>query len=253
MNTILDEIQKFIRKITRKFGVDVVRFVYTELTQNEKEIYDKISPYTMTSIERVISIFNSIDYLTKYKIPGAIVECGVWRGGSMMAAALKLIENNDTSRDLYLFDTYEGMSEPTKDDVAYSGLSATKEFLRVRTGKDSSAWCDASLEEVQKAIWSTGYPKEKIHFIKGKVEDTLEANPPKYEVALLRVDTDWYESTIKCLESMYSNISKSGVLIMDDYGFWQGAKKAADQYFSKTKDRIFLHRIDHTGRIVIKQ
>jgi hypothetical protein len=112
----------------------------------------------------------------------------------MMAAMLTLLELGDTSRHFYLFDTYEGMTPPTEKDVNYQGTSASELLGAYEKKEGPSYWCIASLEDVQRNIFSTGYPKEKIHFLKGRVEDTLPAQAPK-SIALLRLDTDWYEST----------------------------------------------------------
>lgn len=96
---------------------------------------------------------------------------------------------------------------------------------------------------------STNYPAEMLVFIKGKVEDTIPKTMPKH-IALLRLDTDWYESTKHELLHLYPLLSKSGVLIIDDYGYWAGSKKAVDEYFSKGE--MLLNRIDYTSRIAIK-
>jgi O-methyltransferase len=84
------------------------------------------------------------------------------------------------------------------------------------------------------------------------VEDTIPASVPE-QIALLRLDTDWYEST-KCeLEILFPRLVKGGVIIIDDYGCWQGARKAVDEYFNKNNIAILLNRMDDTGRIGIKQ
>ena len=184
-------------------------------------------------------------------IPGDIIECGVWRGGSMMAVALKLLNEKKSEKDLYLFDTYEGMSKPTDLDVSLEGEIANNQFEENKKSEDSSDWCLAALEEVKQNITKTGYDLEKIHFIKGKVEDTLPKYAPK-QIALLRLDTDWYESTKHELIHLFPLLVTGGVLILDDYGYWAGAKKAVDEYFSKNKIQILLNRIDQTGRIAIK-
>ena len=192
----------------------------------------------MTSEKRVNALIEAIEYLTKYQIPGAIVECGVWKGGSMMAAALAL---QDTNRELYLYDTFEGMTDPTEVDKSFDGRTAIEQFSDVR--------CYAGLEEVRTNMLSTGYPEDKIHFVIGRVEEMLQVTVPD-TIALLRLDTDWYEST-KCeLENLYPRLVKGGILIIDDYGHWQGCKKAVDEYFTIP---IVLKQIDYTGRITTKQ
>jgi O-methyltransferase len=219
-----------------------------DLTDAEKSIVSTALPFTMTSVERLVSLVNAVNYLIKNDIPGDIAECGVWRGGSMMATALALIAAGDTNRTLYLYDTFEGMAEPSKKDTDFAGKPASSLLQSYRKG--TGIWCFATLEEVQKNMYSTGYPPDKIKFIKGKVEDTLRAVRPE-KLSLLRLDTDWYESTKLELEILYPILHKSGILVIDDYGYWKGARQAVDEYFDARNIRVFLHRIDNTGRIVV--
>jgi hypothetical protein len=216
---------------------------------DEDEIADikAVRSYTMTSDERVVSLTRAVKYIVDNQIPGDIVECGVWRGGSMMAVARSLLRNGDSSRNLYLFDTYEGMSEPTKDDVAFDGSSA-QELVMSAEKHDHII---VSVGDVQRAVWSTGYPREKMHFVKGKVEDTVPGEAPA-SIALLRLDTDWYESTKHELEHLFPRLARGGVLIIDDYGHWEGARKATDQYIKEKNLTILLQRIDMTARISVK-
>jgi hypothetical protein len=168
-----------------------------------------------------------------------------------MAAALTLLQLGDTTRDIYLFDTFEGMTAPTERDLVFDGSSAKDLLAKDERNEGSGIWCVASLEDVRCNVFSTGYPKDKIHFIKGRVEDTLPAKAPQ-SIALLRLDTDWYESTQHELMHLYPRLSSHGVLIIDDYGHWQGARQAVDEYFAKQKLRPFLNRLDYTGRLMIK-
>ena len=164
-----------------------------------------------------------------------------------VAAALALLQRGDTSRDLYLFDTYEGMSAPTADDVMFDGQTAKALLdLEKPTEDHANYWCFAGLEDVKRNLYSTGYPKEKLHFIKGKVEDTLPGQAPD-QIALLRLDTDWYESTAHELKHLFPRLSQNGVLIIDDYGHWLGARKAVDEYFAQQPLRPLLQRLDYTG------
>jgi len=213
-------------------------------------IYNQCKEYTMTSIERMFSLYKTIEYIAKFKISGDIVECGVWKGGSMMLAALSLIKFNDISRKIYLYDTYEGMSEPTLHDIrTYDNCKAKNKWQQLQ--KSNLKWDYASLEEVKKNLYSTKYRKENLKFIKGKVEETIPKTIPE-KIAILRLDTDWYESTYHELSHLFPKIVKYGILILDDYGHWKGAKEATDKYFRENNIKIFLNRIDNTGRIAIK-
>ncbi|MHA1284336.1 MAG: TylF/MycF/NovP-related O-methyltransferase [Promethearchaeota archaeon] len=214
------------------------------------QIYNKCKNFTQTSIERAYSLYKAIEYIVINEIPGDIVECGVWKGGSMMLCALTLLKFNDVNRTLYLYDTYEGMPEPSEyDRRAYDDFPAKNkyDFLKKRNIK----WNYAPLNYVKKNLYSTNYPKEKIIFIKGKVEETIPEIIPK-KIALLRLDTDWYESTYHELKYLFPILSKKGVLLIDDYGHWKGAKIAVDKYFQEINISSLLIRIDKTGRITIK-
>ena len=210
-----------------------------------------IQHYTMTSPERVSALVESIQFIVQNRIPGNIVECGVWRGGSMMAVALALRKSGDALRELHLFDTFEGMPKPNEEDIDLKGNSADTFFRKRQTGPDRSDFCRATLEDVQLAMNSTGYNPALVHLVKGKVEDTIPLHAPE-SIALLRLDTDWYESTKHELEHLFPRLSKHGVLIVDDYGHWQGARKAVDEYFAKNKIPILLSRVDYTGRVAVK-
>jgi hypothetical protein len=248
--------RNLIKKIARSFGFEIVRRRIKENNFPDVPtvfvaIYKKVRPYTMTSPERIFSLCEAVTYVQKNNIEGDIVECGVWKGGSMMAVAETLLRAGDTSRDLYLFDTFEGMPPPTENDVDIAGGSA--EGLLARSDKETaeSVWCRATLDVVKQALGNTGYPSEKIHYIKGMVEQTIPDFVPD-KIALLRLDTDWYESTRHEMEHLFPRLSKGGVLIIDDYGHWQGARKAVDEYLEKNDVKILLNRIDYTGRIAVK-
>ena len=205
----------------------------------------------MTSRERIFSAIEAAKFIARNRILGDIVECGVWKGGSTMAILETLKHAGDLKRRVYLYDTFEGMSEPTEaDKTNYNAAAAT--LLNADADKEKNlVWAYSPLEEVKKNIDQTGYPAEQIQFVKGKVEDTIPGVLPG-KIALLRLDTDWYESTKHELEHLYPLLVPGGVLIIDDYGHWQGAKKAVDEYFAAYNIPILLNRIDDTGRIAIK-
>ncbi|HVE76714.1 MAG TPA: TylF/MycF/NovP-related O-methyltransferase, partial [Actinomycetota bacterium] len=190
----------------------------SDFTPRQIEIWDHVKPFTLTSPERVYVLMEAIAYLARSGIQGAIVECGVWRGGSMMAAALTL-QDLEEARDLWLFDTFEGMTPPGPEDIDYQGRNAESALA----GIDDHY--RATVEEVEKSMISTGYPREGIHLVKGRVEETIPVRAPD-RIALLRLDTDWYESTAHELEHLYPRLVRGGVLIVDDYGHWQGSRKA---------------------------
>lgn len=171
----------------------------------------------------------------------------------MMAAALTLMQTGDVSRELYLYDTYAGMPPPGEKDRSIDGIAAKKRFPAEKEHKNPAHWsrCYSSLDEVQNNIFSTGYPKDKVRFIVGRVEDTIPGQMPN-KIALLRLDTDWYESTRHEIIHLYPRLQTGGVLIIDDYGHWEGQRKAIDEFIAERKLKLLLNRVDYTGRIAVK-
>lgn len=224
---------------------------FADLGPDEKNLVRCVRPYTMTSTEGICALINAVRYTIKGEIPGAIVECGVWRGGSMAAVARTLAQMNCFDRDLYLFDTFQGMPPPGARDINWAGEDA-HDLFRKRNGNGSgSDWCLASEEDVEKVMSGCGYDESKIHLVRGRVEETIPAQAPD-TIALLRLDTDWYESTRHELTHLFPRLVRGGVIIIDDYGHWQGARQATDEYLAENKVKIFLSRIDYTERIGVK-
>jgi hypothetical protein len=220
-----------------------------DIDDEAKAIIETVRPYTMTEHEKLYALISAVRYIVRHKIPGDIVECGVWRGGSMHAAARTLDMLGDHSRDLYLYDTFEGMTEPEDVDVRVDGETAAERLARFnRVG--SAIWAYASLEDVQAGFEQVPYPTERVHFVKGPVEETVPGVLPD-EIAILRLDTDWYSSTKHELEHMYERLVSGGVLLLDDYGWWQGARKATDEFLERTGERLLLIRMA-TGRVAVK-
>jgi hypothetical protein len=206
----------------------------------------------MTSPERVAALCAAVEYVVRNRIPGDFVECGVWKGGSTMAAALMFRRLGDASRTLHLFDTFTGMSTPGDVDREAASGAAAADLLATEDPNRSNTWAVSPLEEVRGNMAGVGYPGERVRFIKGKVEDTIPRLAPQ-AISILRLDTDWYVSTRYELEHLYPRLSRAGVLIIDDYGHWEGARKAVDEYFGGLPDAPLLCRIDYTGRIAVKR
>ncbi|MEU8703932.1 TylF/MycF/NovP-related O-methyltransferase [Streptomyces sp. NPDC048565] len=213
-----------------------------------KDIIRAVKPYTMTSPERLNAFVLATRHIVKHDIPGDIVECGVWRGGSMQACAKTLLSLGETGRDLYLFDTYEGMTPPTDEDLRRDGRPA-KELLDAQ-GKDRPIWAVASLEDVQAGFEKVPYPADRVHYVRGKVEETVPGQAPE-RISILRLDTDWYASTKHELRYLYERLVSGGVLLIDDYGYWQGSRQAVDEFLEETGEQLLLLRMDE-GRIAVK-
>ena len=239
-----------VHRLFGRFGYEIARKqpmssdeFPPDFTPEEIAHYQAVEPYTLTGPLRTVSLTRAIEYVVRHRIPGDIVECGVWKGGSMMAAARELLRLKETSRQLWLFDTFTGMSAPTAEDVSVCNISADEDY--------KGTYLRVGLDQVRSAVLSTGYPQEQIRFVEGKVEDTIPAECPE-QIALLRLDTDWYESTRHELIHLFPRLVRGGVLIIDDYGHWEGARKASDEYFAANNIQILLNRIDFSARIAVK-
>ena len=250
--------EQVIDRTARRFGLQVSRVSSAhdrlpgDATAADAAVIAALRPYSMTSAERLWTVLNAVRYVVAEGVPGDIVECGVWRGGSMMAAAGELLRQGDTSRRLWLYDTYAGMTDPTSADVETgTGVTAAQMLTSTPVGDGNNVWCLAGLADVEANMRSTGYPMDQVSFIEGDVALTLNATSPT-RIALLRLDTDWYESTKVSLEVLYPRLTVGGVCILDDYGHWEGARKAVDEYFAARGPRPLMHPIDYSGRVFIK-
>ena len=182
-------------------------------------IWPEVKDRTTAGHEKLNCFLDAVRYVEKTGIEGDIVECGVWRGGAMLGCVLTLDRLGSRERDLYLYDTYEG-AEP------------------------------GGLEDVRSAFDETDYPPERLHFVQGKVEDTIPETMPE-RIAVLRLATSWYESTRHELEHLYPRLAPGGIVIIDDYGTWKGSRDAVEEYFAEHPDGLFLVRAGR-GRAGVK-
>jgi O-methyltransferase len=242
--------QRALGYIWRRYAP--IKAVLPDVSVDDLEIMRAVRSCTMTSWERLYGVINSIRYLVKAEIPGDIVECGVWKGGSMMAAAKTLLTMNESLRELFLFDTFAGMTAPSeKDSSDFGKMTPQEEYEKFRSNDGTCNWCYSSIEETRRNMLGVGYPESKIHFVKGPVEQTIPTHAPK-QIALLRLDTDFYESSKHEMIHLFPRLAKGGVLLLDDYGHWEGQRRAVDEYISENKISLYLSRLDYTGRAAIK-
>lgn len=214
-------------------------------------LYERTKPCTMVNTERSYALYKAIEYLHTNKITGDIVECGVWKGGSMMLAAIALKKLGDTSRHIYLYDAFRGLPPPTEKDVfVRSGQPIMNKWEKTKHG-NTNLWCYTTREECEKNMRTTGYPMEKIHIVDGWVEDTVPQNTPK-QIALLRLDLDFYKATKHVLPHLFPKISSLGIFLSDNYGVFEGEQDAINEYLKESgNSNIFLSRIDEQGRIAV--
>jgi hypothetical protein len=244
-----------VNRALRRFGLGLVeREPVPELPRWQPdvgEIIRRVQPFTMTSGERLAALCDAVDYVVANELPGAIVECGVWRGGSTMAALLRL-QQRGVSRPVYLFDTFAGMPEPGEHDRDWQGQPARERWEREARDDGGSTWASASVEEVRGNLAAAGCDLTDVHFVPGPVEQTLPEHAPP-DVAILRLDTDFYDSTRHELVHLYPRLVSGGVLLVDDYGHWAGARRAVDEYVREHRLRLFLQPFDRSGaRLAVK-
>ena len=243
---------RIANRFLRPFGYRLIAESFDDqqgLTAEERDLLKRVRPFTMTTVEEILALMDAVRYVEKNDIPGAIVECGVWRGGMMMLAADVLRQTGSEHRDLYLYDSFEGMPPASIDDVRFDGR--TTEEVKAMEGVEG-AWCLATRDEVASNMSSTGYPRDKVQIVQGYVEQTIPRESPD-QIAVLRLDTDWYASTKHELIHLYPRLASGGVLIIDDYGYWKGAQKAVDEYFAELEGKLpLLQRVDAHGRVAIK-
>ncbi|MEP7242295.1 MAG: TylF/MycF/NovP-related O-methyltransferase [Gammaproteobacteria bacterium] len=232
---------------------DTQRRFPVEISDADKAIFEYVRNGKMStsSDERLYATIMACRHVVEKKIAGDFVECGVWRGGNSIIAA-SVFKTLAAARSLWLFDTFAGMTEPTQFDVNFRGEVADIKFGQTQQN-DHNDWCFAPIEEVRANFSNAGLLGESVRFVKGDVARTLSGSEPLPErISVLRLDTDWYESTKVELEVLYPRLTPGGILIIDDYGHWGGARKAVDEYFANGA-RPFLQYIDHTARIGVKR
>lgn len=178
------------------------------------------------------------------EVPGAFVELGSWRGGSAAA----FITNLNKVRDCWLFDSFEGMPEPTEYDTA--GPKHATDYKHLGMPDDDAA----TFELCFNLMDNLDYPEGKINIIQGWFEDTFPLHADSIDkIAVLHVDCDWYESVKLSLETFYDKVVSGGMVIIDDYGHWDGAKKAVDEFLQSRNLDVDLIRVDNTGHYFKKK
>ena len=205
-----------------------------------------VSPFTMTSVERIGALYDSLEYIRANNIQGDFVECGVWKGGNILGIMEYLAFHKMTDRKVFLYDTFEGMTPPEDIDKDLNGRKAESILEDVM--------CISPIDEVKETIERSSFPMVNVTLVVGDVCKTLDSanHLHKNNLALLRLDTDWYASTKKEMEVLYPKLNFGGVLIVDDYGHWKGSKTAVDEYFEGQGISPQIEQIDYTGIKIIK-
>jgi hypothetical protein len=200
-------------------------------------MYRAVQSRTMCSNARLRALFDGVTYIVRDQIAGDLVECGCARGGSaaLMALAQKRLGE---SRRLWLLDTFEGLPAPSRENPDY-------ELANLFTGS-----CVGTIDEVRALFRKLDVDRD-VQFVKGLFQDTLPS-ADIHHIALLHIDGDWYESVKICLETLYDKVVPGGIIQFDDYGYWQGARRAVDEFFAEREMKISLQRVDYSGRSFLK-
>jgi hypothetical protein len=229
--------------------------LYPELNPDEmnflRSVFNK--HLTMTSFESLCTLAITCKHISKSNISGSFVEAGVWRGGSSIVAK-KFLKGE---REFFLYDTFAGMTEPSIHDFRVGGSNYSSSLEKWKSGQaeNHNDWVFASLEEVQKNFDGFGLLDDSIVFHKGDVREALNEMQLPWEIVLLRLDTDFYDSTLIELQTLYPKLAKGGILILDDYGHWDGARLAVDEFFSAQTNAtpLMIPIAGGGGRLIIKQ
>ena len=226
------KVKRFIKNLLyrlgyRVIGVDPIPFGYSTLEAAEINLCKR---YSMTSRLQLAFLVDAMSYIESNSIPGDVVECGVWKGGSALMMAIKL-EQSKSQKTLWLYDTFDGMTSPGTYDRKIGGTMTAQQMLDSSSKSNAeNVWAYASLQEVKNNIFNnTSFPQSRVKFIVGDVAQTLLVDKPT-KIALLRLDTDWYESTLTELQNLFELVSFGGVVVIDDYGHWEGSKRATDDF-----------------------
>jgi hypothetical protein len=225
---------------------------YPELTKKELNFINKVftASVTMVSFESLVTLAIACKYIQENGIRGDFVEAGVWRGGSSIVAKKFL----GSARNYYLYDTYAGMTPPTAYDYRTNdkdNSSTVEKWNKLNQGS-SNAWVNSSLEEVKGNFKKFNLLDKTINFIVGDVTKTLVDGSKPKEISILRLDTDFYDSTLIELQVLWPLLLKRGVLILDDYGHWDGARRAVDEYFGAGLKSLMIPIGGGGRRILVK-
>ena len=256
MLPIKKKLSILINKILKIFKVRLV-FIKDHIFNHDKFELENIEIsklYSMTGEKRMSYLTKSIKYIFENKIDGDFVECGVWQGGNLILMQ-RLIDHYGEKKSIYGYDTFDGMTLPSEFDLDINNNKASNLLSnekKVENLENENVWCYSGVKTVKQNF--TKHTKNNyLKLIKGDVTNTLKNNEnlPK-NISLLRLDTDFYESTKIEMEILFPLVVKNGLIIVDDYGHWKGQKKAVDEYLNKINFKPFMFEVDYSCRIFIK-
>jgi O-methyltransferase len=210
--------------------VNTLRFLPDVLRRRQIRVI--VEPYTLVGPMRIRNLYNLARRIEHERVPGDVVECGVYNGGT--AAVLgHFATRSDLGRNLWLFDSFAGMPEITPEDG---------DQAQVYVGQ-----LVADPSKVTKVLSLVGADMRRTRLVKGWFQDTFPGAQIS-QIALLNIDADWYSSVKLCLETFYDRVSPGGYISFDDYGYWPGCRRAVDEFFQNRGLSYQLHEVDDSGR-----
>jgi O-methyltransferase len=211
---------------------------------------ERVRARTMVAPAALVTLYRLVAHCEREGIEGALVQCGVWKGGSAAVMAMGSLEAGGGGRDLHLFDSFAGIPEP---DARLDGDKAVREVGgagnaqgRLRVANDyRERGGPGSPEEVRAWIESLGWAQERLHLHPGWFQETVPAVAPSIErIAVLHLDGDWYDSTRVCLEALRHRVVPGGFVVIDDYGCYEGCRRAVDEQLRALRPRPYLHFVN---------
>ena len=256
-------VKNVIRRMAARFGYDInvrasPRYGNALLFENA---VTTVSDATMLPRTRLLSLYDQVAYCQTAGVPGALVECGVWKGGAVGLMARSLIDSGGSYRDLHLFDSFQGICEPDpavdgelalrevgyRPDLSSGVIKPVKGIYDSVGGPGTVSECRALIEQ------RIGYPAERVHYHVGWFQETVpESRGTIGSIAVLRLDGDWYASTKVCLDHLYDLVVPGGFVILDDYGTYEGCRKATDEFLEQRGVQTYLHRVDRGCCYLVK-
>lgn len=243
----MNQIKSLIRKNEFYKKLTFWKYIFPKdfLNSEKMWLFGKVYHYTMSGYKRLSNVYELSEKIEEKRLEGSFVECGVWRGGcsAIMAYVAKKYHSN---RKVWLFDSFEGLPEPTLED---GSIARSYSDNRISGKLQTIDKCVGTLEDVKEIFFHIlSIDPNNVVIQKGWFQNTLPKSKDKIgKISILRLDGDWYESTKICLDNLYDNVIIGGYIIIDDYGHWEGAKKALEEFFVKQNIKPDLVKIDYTG------
>lgn len=263
--------KKTMKKITRSLGFELTKIS----RENPFEDYDYgAEAYQALSINKensmmpevnLITLYEQAVYCEKFDVAGDFVECGVWKGGAVGMMAMANLTHGKKRRKLHLFDAFDDICEP---DPLLDGEKAMSDVKRLSDKESSEIKGDikaiegiydsmgghGTMDECNELLSDKiGYDENYILYHKGWFQHTIEKESKNIEkIAILRLDGDWYDSIKIPLTFLYDKVEKGGLIVIDDYGYYEGCTKAVDEFLGARSIKTFLSYSNYGCRYFVK-